>query len=85
MARIEFTTDLHNYLVDLAERRSKTAGTKGVKKIQDQHELFMGAIATLDFLNGQTNTIGGESSITPQVFADVLRGNLISKIEPEKS
>ena len=36
--KIEFTPALHNYLVDLAERRAQTGRTRNKLKILDQHE-----------------------------------------------
>lgn len=79
--KIEFTPALHNYLVDLAERRAKTGRTRNKLKILDQHELFMGAIGSIDFLNGETEKKDGLSCISPVVYTSVLRGELIPKID----
>jgi hypothetical protein len=76
-----FTNELNNKLVDLVATRAKAAGFKpgSIKFNQMQTELFIGATATLDHLNG-----GEKSSMPPAVFFAILRGDVIEKREIEK-
>ena len=72
--KFKLTKEMQNHLVDTAAQRAKSFGLKGKKAMLFQHELFIGAVATLDFLN-QTN----QTSMPPNIYVDILRGQLISK------
>lgn len=79
---IEFTTELHNHLVDMAARRVQSNPKKMSKRkiIEMQAELFCGAITAIDFLNGQFEKKDGKTCGTPLVIISVMRGDLIRKI-----
>lgn len=83
MNKIEFTDELHNSLVDLCTARAALRGYKiGGKRFLDlQCEIFVSAVATIDFLNGSPD----QSCITPRVYFSIFRGELIEKIKQESS
>lgn len=77
--QIRFTDELHNHLVNTASNRAQNFGWKTKKHIEMQHELFCGAVAAIDLLNGQIGIEEGKTCLTPSVYLDILRGNLITK------
>lgn len=76
----KFTPEIHNKLVDLFDGRAKEQGWKKTSKQykERQLEFFVGAIALMDTLNGNTET----SSITPRMYFTLLRGEVQTKILP---
>lgn len=78
---IQFTDELNNHLVEQAAARANFFNLSKKKEIECQHDLFVGAITTLDFLNGQIGIEGGKSSCPPSVYLSILRGEFIKKRE----
>jgi hypothetical protein len=76
---IKFTNELHNKLVDQAEKRAANFNLRGKKKIEMQYELFLGAVTAIDFLNGTE-----ESCISPRVYFGMIRGQLLESIKTEE-
>ena len=79
--KFNFTDALHNHLVGLASTRIERFGLKGKKAVNEQHNIFVGAISAIDFINTGMDVTNRESCITPGVYLDIIRGNLIEKKE----
>lgn len=75
--KIEFTKELHNKLVDAFESRAKMQQFKGKQYLNLQAEFFIGAISTIDALNGDPNV----TCISPMIAFSIMRGDKITKYE----
>jgi len=75
------TKEIHNALVDAFQKRAETQGFKGKKKLELQAEFFIGAVATIDLMNGSPE----HSCMSPMIAFSIMRGVEIKKFETEKA